>query len=425
MSRALAELAAEGVVVTRPGSGTYVAERRAPAPATASRSVLADSRARRRAPSTRRASTTCCRRPLPGAITLNGGYPHPSLLPGRALAAAVARAARRPDAAERPPLGGLGALRAWFARAVGAAVTAEDVLVTDGGQSALSTTLRAIAPAGTAMLVESPTYIGAIAIARGARVRPVPVPVDRDGVRPDLLADAFAQTGARVFYCQPTFQNPTGAVLAAERRREVIAVARAAGAFVIEDDYARLLAHGRPAPPPLFADDEDGHVIHVASLTKPTSPNLRVGADDRARTDRRTPAGAARRRLVLRVAHAAGGRARARQRAGLAARTYARCRPHWRTAATCSATSWPPAVRRSPSRGDRPAASTSGWSCRPGSTTSISPRGARGAGVLVNPGRPFFAAEPPAAYLRLSYAATASTDELREGTRRLAVALGD
>ena len=104
---------------------------------------------------------------------------------------------------------------------------------------------------------------------------PVPVPMDDNGVRVDLLADAF---GARVFYCQPLFHNPTGAVLATDRRRQVIEIAHAAGAFVIEDDYARRLGHGGPLPPPLVADDPYGTVVHVSSLTKPTSPNLRVGA---------------------------------------------------------------------------------------------------------------------------------------------------
>ena len=97
-------------------------------------------------------------------------------------------------------------------------------------------------------------------------------------MRPELLADAFAASGARVFFCQPLFQNPTGAVLAPGRRRQVLDIAHAAGAFVIEDDFARRLGHGGPLPPPLIADDRHGTVVHVRSLTKPTSPSLRVGA---------------------------------------------------------------------------------------------------------------------------------------------------
>lgn len=175
---------------------------------------------------------------------------------------------------------GLAELREWFARGIGGAVTAAEVLVTAGGQSALTTALRALAPPGAPVLVESPTYPGMLAIARAAGQRPVPVPVDADGVKPTLLADAFKATGARVFVCQPLFQNPTGAVLAPERRAEVLRIAREAGAFVIEDDFVRRLVHedAGPLPRPLAAEDPDGVVVHVGSLTKATSPSFRVGA---------------------------------------------------------------------------------------------------------------------------------------------------
>ena len=102
--------------------------------------------------------------------------------------------------------------------------------------------------------------------------------MDADGVRPDLLAEAFAMTGARLLYCQPTYHNPTGTVLAPERRRQVVDVARAAGAFVIEDDFARYLGHGDAPPRPLVADDRDGTVVYLTSLTKPAAPSLRIGA---------------------------------------------------------------------------------------------------------------------------------------------------
>ncbi|MDR3033243.1 MAG: PLP-dependent aminotransferase family protein, partial [Kitasatospora sp.] len=159
-------------------------------------------------------------------------------------------------------------------------VTAAEVLVTAGGQSALTCALRSLAPPGAPVLVESPTYPGLLAIARAAGLRPVPVPVDADGVIPERLEEAFAVSGARLFVCQPLFQNPTGTVLPAGRRRAVLAAAKRAGAFVVEDDFARLLAHpgAGELPAPLVADDPDGTVVHVRSLTKAASPSLRVGA---------------------------------------------------------------------------------------------------------------------------------------------------
>jgi len=169
-------------------------------------------------------------------------------------------------------------LRAWFGRSAGRDVDARDVLITPGGQAAISAVVRALVPAGGPLLVESPTYTGVLAVARAAGIRTVPVPSDDGGVVPEALADAFGRTGAQAFYLQPTFHNPTGAVLAASRRRAVLDIAADAGAFVIEDDYARWLSHGDTCPAPLLADDTEGRVITITSLTKPVAPSLRIGA---------------------------------------------------------------------------------------------------------------------------------------------------
>ncbi|QKW22602.1 PLP-dependent aminotransferase family protein [Kitasatospora sp. NA04385] len=285
VSRAIRELVAEGVVVSRPGAGVFRAE---PGPAPAVRGDFSWQEvalsAEAGAPPARVVDASGVLAALtqapPEVIDLNSGYPHASLLPERALAGALARAARRPGAWGRPPLEGLPELRGWFAREVGGGVTAAEVLVTAGGQSALTCALRSLAPPGAPVLVESPTYPGLLAIARAAGLRPVPVPVDADGVIPERLTEAFAASGARLFVCQPLFQNPTGTVLPVERRRAVLAAARRAGAFVVEDDFARLLVHADAGelPPPLAADDPDGTVVHVRSLTKAASPSLRVGA---------------------------------------------------------------------------------------------------------------------------------------------------
>jgi DNA-binding transcriptional MocR family regulator len=213
-----------------------------------------------------------------GVISLASGYLHSSLMPLAALRSALARAARLPDTWERPPAAGLHALRSWFAEQAGAGVGAQDVLVTSGAQGALSAAFRALVPVGAPLLVESPTYPGALAAARAAGIRPVPVPTDRDGVIPGHLAEAFARTGAQALFCQPAYHNPTGAVLATSRRPAVLAAAAAAGAFVIEDDFARWLSHRQRPPAPLLADDADGHVVYLTSLTKVASPSLRVGA---------------------------------------------------------------------------------------------------------------------------------------------------
>lgn len=434
VSRAIAQLAAEGAVVTRPGSGTYAAPRQARAGAAAedtSWQAIALSGHDRgpgatdpdAAPGEFGPSA-----PVPaGTIALSGGYLHENLQPTRALGAALARAARRPDAWHRAPAAGLAPLRAIFARQAGGAVAPEDVLVTGGGQGALSMLFRAIVAPGSPLLVESPTYPGALAAARAAGLRPVPVPTDDEGVRTDLLAEAFAMTGARLFYCQPTFHNPTGAVLAPERRRQVVDVARAAGAFLIEDDFARHLGHGRPVPRPLVADDRDGTVIHLTSLTKPASPSLRIGA--------LIARGPVMRRLLEARRVDDFFIARPLQEAAVELLSTPAWDRHLRSLATAlrerravlvdalshEVPDWTPGLPQ-PSAGQTPAGGLHLWLRLPPALVDTAvTAAARDHGVAVDAGRHYFPAEPPTDRLRLNLAAAADLAELAEAARRLAV----
>jgi DNA-binding transcriptional MocR family regulator len=286
VQRAIAGLAAEGLVAPRPGRGTFVAAARpsdgrpdlgwqevalgSPGPGTDGLMEL-------------------LALPPEGALALSSGYLDPALQPTAALAASLARAGRRPGAWERPAIEGVAALRAWFAREAGGRFAAHDVVICPGGQAALVTAVRALATSdsgdeasgrgrGGTVLVESPTYRGALAGVRAAGLAPLPVPSDADGIRPELLAEALERTRARVVYLQPLHANPHGADLAPARRAEVIAIAARAGAFLVEDDWARDLTIDGPAPAPLAADDVDGHVVYVRSLSKAASPGLRVAA---------------------------------------------------------------------------------------------------------------------------------------------------
>ncbi|MFE6177748.1 PLP-dependent aminotransferase family protein [Streptomyces sp. NPDC056464] len=429
VSRALAQLAAEGLVVTRPGAGAFRARPRTPAAAAGDISwqevALSADSAADVVPRTVDASgvTVCLATPPPGVIEFNGGYPHPTLQPEKAMAAALSRAGRRPGAWGRPPLEGLPELREWFAREIGGTVTAAGVLIAAGGQSALTTALRALAPPGAPVLVESPTYPGMLAIARAAGLRPVPVPVDTDGVKPALLADAFRATGARVFVCQPLFQNPTGAVLAPERRPEVLRIAREAGAFVVEDDYVRRLVHedAGPLPRPLAADDSDGVVVHVSSLTKATSPSFRVGALaargpvlERLRAIQIVDTFFVPRPLQEAALELVGSPAWPRHLRVLSAELKVR-----RDAMTAGLRLHLPelALPNIPSGGYHL------WLRLPDGTDEYAlTSAALRTGVALTPGRPYFSAEPPAGHMRLSFAAVAGVGEIAEGVGRLRAA---
>ncbi len=418
VQRAITRLAAEGAVEPRPGRGTFVA-----APPPAGGAGAPDLSWQELALGGRSVDAggldELLELPAPGAIPLSTGYPDPALQPTAALAGILARAARRPGAWDRLPVAGLPELRAWFAREAGGALRGHDMVVSPGGQAALGTVFRALGTPGDAVLVESPTYPGAVAAARGAGLRAVPVPADADGIRPDLLAEAFARTGARLAYCQPLHANPHGAVLAAERRGPVLEAVAAAGAFLVEDDWARDLTIGAAEPPaPLAAADPHGHVVYLRSLTKSSAPGLRVAA-----VGARGAAGARLRAARVVDDFFVSGPLQHAALELVSSPAWRRHRRALRVALAERRDALVTAVRE-----DLPGAELLGvpsgglhlWVRLPGGTDDLAvAAAARTAGVVVSPGRRWFPGEPPAPHLRLTFAG-AEPAALREGVRRLA-----
>lgn len=280
VQKAIRQLSALGLVDSRPGVGTFVRAVRQVRSADHSwqTAALGITRARTSAlSSTQRAAA-------PDAISLHSGYPSKDLLPERLVRAALTRAARSDAALSRSPAAGLPELQAWFAGQIAASApvgvappVARDVIITAGSQSALSSIFRAIVGPGQPLLVESPTYWGAILAAEQAGVVLVPVPTGQHGPDPAEVNRALSSTGARAFYAQPTFANPAGTQWSTETAAAVLDVVRDRGAFLVEDDWAHDLAIDAE-PRPLVAQDDDGHVIYLRSLTKSVSPALRVAA---------------------------------------------------------------------------------------------------------------------------------------------------
>jgi DNA-binding transcriptional MocR family regulator len=274
--QAMAQLADEGVLDPRPGHGTFLAPRRSDPP------VAADFAWQGLALGAGRITADDVAALLAGApagaINLAGGYPGDDLQAVELVSRALARAARRPGVWGRMPLEGIDGLRTWFARQVGTSVTAREVIICPGSQAAIATAFNALTEPGSTVLVESPSYVGALAAARAAGLRLVPVPTDAHGVVPELLARAFETSGAHVCYLQPLLANPTGATLDATRRQQVLDVVAAHRALLIEDDWCRDLTFEKAPPRPLIADDRHGHCVYLRSLTKSTAPGLRIGA---------------------------------------------------------------------------------------------------------------------------------------------------
>ncbi len=419
VQRLLADLTRRGLVVTRPGSGTFTAARQASGrPADVAWQTMAlGSR-----PGLGADLEWLVEPPPPGAIAMASGFLDERLQPLGMLAAAAARAGRRPQGWSRLPAQGLPELRSYFATEAGAAVTAQHVLITPGGQAALSAAFRHLCGPGDPVVVESPTYVGALVAARAAGLTLVPVPGDGDGVPPAALAEALARTGARLVYLQPRYGNPAGTVLAPGRRPEVLQAVARAGAFLLEDDWMRDFDLGAASPPPLASMDEDGHVIYLRSVSKPVAAGLRI-----AGLVARGPALARLRRgrlsddlfvapimqqIALEVLtapgwrrHLAGVRRVLRERRDVLVQAIAEQLPG------C-------ALERVPAGGMHL------WLRLPeGCSDAEVMQAAAARGVTVNAGRASFPGEPPAPYLRLSYAAEDGPD-LRRGMAILAGVIG-
>ncbi len=280
VQKAMRQLSGWGLVESRPGVGTFVRATRAP-----KRIDYGWQTAALGAPSSRASALSSTQHVVaPDAIALHSGYPARELLPERLVRAAIARAARADAVMTRSPATGLPALQEWFAAELASAApagvtpaAARDALIISGSQSGLSSIFRALVGRGQPLLIESPSYWGAILAAEQAGVRMVPIPSGPSGPDPDDVERAFVDSGARAFYAQPTFANPTGGQWGAETGRAVLDIVRRHGAFLVEDDWAHDLSIDAD-PAPLAAQDHDGHVIYLRSLTKSASPALRVAA---------------------------------------------------------------------------------------------------------------------------------------------------
>lgn len=161
---------------------------------------------------------------------------------------------------------------AWLAATVGEVDPAR-LVIASGAQTALSALLDALTAPGDVILAEAFAYPGLLATAARRGVSVVGCPLDDQGLEPAALARLIAQHRPRLICCTPTFQNPTAATMSLSRREAVVAVARAAGVMIIEDDAYGLL----PASPlPALASLWPEGVFHVATTAKALSPGLRV-----------------------------------------------------------------------------------------------------------------------------------------------------
>src|SRR6478672_3394337 len=203
------------------------------------------------------------------AISFAYGLPDPAQFPTEALAAAAAVALRRhgdralqyggmPGA---PPL--VAGLLARLRDRDGLDLSASQCLITAGSSQAIGLVARALIAPGDAVLLETPAWPGVINALRRYQARAIPVPMDQDGLEPAALEATLERLqgeGARpkLLYTVPTYQNPTGITMTAERRAAVLALARRYDLLILEDDAYRDIGFDAPPPPSLLSLDTDG-----------------------------------------------------------------------------------------------------------------------------------------------------------------------
>lgn len=168
-------------------------------------------------------------------------------------------------------------LIAWMSK-LGVQAELDELIITSGSQQGLDLTAKIFIDPGDTVIVERPTYMGAINAFKYYQPRFVEVDMDEDGMLMDDLEEKLREhPEAKFIYTIPDFQNPTGRVMAKDRRMRLVELARQYDVLVIEDSPYISLRYEGEAIPPVKHYDTDGHVVYLGTMSKTLSPGLRIG----------------------------------------------------------------------------------------------------------------------------------------------------
>jgi 2-aminoadipate transaminase len=215
----------------------------------------------------------------PEVISFAGGLPSPATFPVERMRAAYDSVLSKQGkvALQYGPSDGYAPLREWVAQSLstdGAKILPEQVLMVSGSQQGLDLLAKVLIDEGSKVLVETPSYLGALQAFSVYQPEFVSVPTDDHGLLPEQVADVGK--GARLLYALPNFQNPTGRTLSVERRIALVETCARLGLPLIEDDpYGALSYRGEPLPK-MLAMNPNG-VIYMGSFSKVLTPGIRLG----------------------------------------------------------------------------------------------------------------------------------------------------
>lgn len=216
----------------------------------------------------------------PGFISFAGGLPAADLFPIERIAEATAQILHEhgAQALQYSTTEGYLPLREWIAGRMPGA-TPDNVQIVSGSQQGLDLLSKVLIDPGSRVLVEAPTYLGALSAFNPYEPEYLSVSMDDEGLELDALEAALKARPVKFMYVLPTFQNPSGRLMGLERRRAIVKLARKYQTPILEDDaYAELYFDGRPLPT-LYALDQElggGNVVYLSTASKTLAPGLRV-----------------------------------------------------------------------------------------------------------------------------------------------------
>jgi len=286
VENAYAELEAEGLILSKLGSGTYVLspdpllplpknDKDAPWPLWQQNLLAYKNTSRSSLPKLK-----ATRHPQP--ISFASGIGDANMFPAEEFRKVLQTVMRRDgfgalDYGERNGYGPLRESITHILASQGLQTQPDNILITAGSQQALSLVSQLLLNPGDVILVESPTYAGALDLFRALGFKAVGVPVDGQGMQVDGLEILLQQHHPKLIYTIPNFHNPTGTCLNSARRRQLLVLADRYNVPILEDDFVGDLRYEGRTQPALKALDPGGRVIYVSTFSKMLMPGLRVG----------------------------------------------------------------------------------------------------------------------------------------------------
>ncbi|MBO8173105.1 MAG: PLP-dependent aminotransferase family protein [Bacillaceae bacterium] len=216
----------------------------------------------------------------PGILRLSTGELSPELFPASDMKQVLTQVAHTMDHLGYEEPKGYVSLRREISRYVkrfGIDVSPSSILIVSGALQALQLISVGLLQRGATVLLEKPSYLFSLPIFQSAGVRLSGLPMDEQGIQPDMIPVHNKKQNGAFLYTIPSFHNPTGYLMTEERRRQLYQICEAEQLPIVEDDVYRELWIDAEPPLPLKARDQNGLVLYLGSLSKTLSPGLRIG----------------------------------------------------------------------------------------------------------------------------------------------------